>query len=904
MKTTKHDNLSVLSRTYVYRRGHLLLVAVFAGFRLEKPDELIDESDIWTTAELSLGDNDYLDQGYPRPSGEVILRAKCFTPGGKPVPACPVSFQVGKMSKTLYVFGDRQWHKTVGVYTGISDPVPFTGMDITWENAFGGEGCALNPGGKGMSELKDSGGHSYLPLPNIEDPDNLVCVAKKQYMPVSFDYMGPQRTGSDEKDKVGTYDEKWLIYNWPYLPDDFDLRASYAAPKDQRLKEGFFHGNESVVLKNMHPEKPLIKTKLPGIRVRGFFKGARFEKKFFEELTMELDKIWIFPHLETGILIWHAITSIADEEASEVTDLLVFPERIDEPEKPLEYYLAMTGQEEPGEPPELQPLQELRPGDTDPADASLLTAAAVAAATAAAAAMPGHSADALEQANPVLVALQREIEDKEAKLKQMLSDLGIDYEKQEEGKSPPASALLGAAGPEELLKILEQRISEAGKEFDKMLSDLGVDTTSQPSPLSTQPVLNPEEIIENMKRAGVDDAGLFSMIMGLGSEYAILKVEIEKLLKEQESFHAPEPEKGMKAGEPEALPEPESAALTRDHVLAGYKAGRSFEGTDLTGIDLSGCDLKGICLRGAVLEKVNLSGADFSGADLTDAILTGADLTKCRMAGAELSGASASAVKAGQADFSSARLQAADLSKADLTESCLTKALLEEADLEGASMKKIICREMSGNGARFAGADLTGADMSAAALAGADFTEAVMDNAVFQGADLSEADFSGSKGECVSFRGAKMALSRAGENAAFGKTDISGADLTAASWQDCRFEKCSFTDALLDEAHFVKCSFSGSNLSGASAKESCLDNSDFTDANMTGMNLFKGSLRKSVLLRTDLRNSNLFALEFYKAVFRDTNIQGANVKRTFFERLTPDGRTTWRWTREEERMKR
>ncbi len=903
MKTIKQENLSVLSRTYVYKRGHLLLVAAFAGFHFSCPEKLIDEGDIWAAGEASLGENDYLDQGFPRLSGEVILHARCYTPEGKSMQACPVSFRLGSIKKELYVFGDRHWNRTAGVYTGISDPVPFTSMDITWENAFGGEGYKLNPRGKGAIEIKDSAGHSYLPLPNIEDPRDLVCAAGKKYKPISFDYIGPERTASEEIDKLGTYDEKWLIYNWPYMPDDFDLQAGYAAPGDQRLKEGFFNGDEEVVLKNMHPKKSAIKTKLPGIRVRGFFKGSRFEKRFFEELTMELDKIWIFPHLETGILVWHALTSIADEEASEVTDLVVFSERLDEPAKPASYYEAMTEQTETdGAPEELSVVRSeeaLKAEKAVPTDSGAKMAAA--GIITAAAGLAAADVKEYEEAHAMLIEVQKDIAGKEAELDKMLKDLGVEYGEPKEGKPHREPAAFEAVSPEEMLKNIENSKGEAEEKLNKIFSGLGVDVNAQLPLYEPLPIKNPNEIIESLKSAGVEDAGLFGMILGLGAEYAALKIGIEKLMKEAENIRKTSvPDEKADIREPEAPPEPEKTLFTREDVLAGYKAGEKFDGFDLTGIDLSGCVLTGISLRGSMLEKANLADADLSGADLTEAILTGADISKCKMPGADLSGISASRIKAKEADLFSARLNSADLSQADLSQAVLTKAILDEADLEGALMKGSCCDEMSGRDAVFTGANFTDADMSGAVLVKADLRETAISNCKFWRADLREADFSGAKGEGTSFTEAKMAQTRAGEDTAFKKSDFSGADISSSSWQESSFEDCAFVNAALYDAVFIKCCFAGSNFSGADAKRTRFDYSDLSDVNMTGINLFNGSLRKAVLVRSDLSNSNLFAVEFYKAVFRDTNIQGANVKRTFFERYTPDGKTTWRWTHEKE----
>ncbi|NIO06635.1 MAG: DUF2169 domain-containing protein, partial [Deltaproteobacteria bacterium] len=67
-----------------------------------------------------------------------LVVGKCFAPGGKPVPAYEVCLQIGPIRKTLHVFGDRFWKRKAGVVKTISDPLPFTEMAISYDNAFGG----------------------------------------------------------------------------------------------------------------------------------------------------------------------------------------------------------------------------------------------------------------------------------------------------------------------------------------------------------------------------------------------------------------------------------------------------------------------------------------------------------------------------------------------------------------------------------------------------------------------------------------------------------------------------------------------------------------------------------------------------------------------------------------------
>src|SRR5690348_15972802 len=139
-------------------------------------------------------------------------------------------------------------------------------MPITWANAFGGAGYPQNPLGKGYAPIRDDRGEHH-PLPNIEDPRRLISRPNERPAPMGFgpyDLTWPQRYA-----KIGTYDAKWLEERYPGFAADFDPSYFNTAPADQQI-EGFFRGDESFTLENLHPEKPVIEGKLPGIKARIF----------------------------------------------------------------------------------------------------------------------------------------------------------------------------------------------------------------------------------------------------------------------------------------------------------------------------------------------------------------------------------------------------------------------------------------------------------------------------------------------------------------------------------------------------------------------------------------------------------------------------------------------------------
>jgi hypothetical protein len=265
MKVFKPLNQSLLYKVFEDAKKCYLSVTILSFFPFEASSALLSEIDLWKFAASELGKDAMLDMCMPKPKGEVLVVGKCFAPGGKPVHAYEVSLQIGSINKILHVFGDRFWKRKAGVLKTISDPLPFTEMDIRYENAFGGPDYKKNPLGKGYAPVKTDTGEKIHPLPNIEDPGNLIDSPKKKPDPAGFapiDLTCPQRF-----DKAGTYDQKWQRERFPGLAEDINWTFFNAAPEDQHI-EGFLKGDEPFEIRGMHPEKTIIQAKLPGVKSR------------------------------------------------------------------------------------------------------------------------------------------------------------------------------------------------------------------------------------------------------------------------------------------------------------------------------------------------------------------------------------------------------------------------------------------------------------------------------------------------------------------------------------------------------------------------------------------------------------------------------------------------------------
>ncbi|PKN09837.1 MAG: hypothetical protein CVU73_02530 [Deltaproteobacteria bacterium HGW-Deltaproteobacteria-8] len=347
MKIFKEKQHSFFPRPFGIRDALYLSVGVMAFIDLNDPGTLLTEQELWKTLPGELGPKPVMDQGIPKPRGEVLVTGSCHAPRGQMRPASQVRVRVGEVDKKLSVYGDRYWKNGL-----ITEAEPFVEMPIVWPNAYGGEGFAKNPLGKGIHKLPMPDGSMLVPLPNLELPAQQIGSPGQSPDPAGFgplDLMWPQRLG-----KSGTYDEKWKNERWPYFPDDMNYEFFNMACADQ-FATGYFEGGEAVTIENMHPDLPVIQTTLPRLRMRCFvtlntqFKPHTFpagplpshqisETDEFREVTTQLETVWLFPSIMRGLLIYRGSTRIMDEENGDVLRVLIRHEQQSEAPKPIEHY--------------------------------------------------------------------------------------------------------------------------------------------------------------------------------------------------------------------------------------------------------------------------------------------------------------------------------------------------------------------------------------------------------------------------------------------------------------------------------------------------------------------------------------------------------------------------------------
>jgi hypothetical protein len=242
-----------------------------------------------------------------KPRADIVLNGKAYAPRGKKVKGLKTSLTVDKLSKTLFIIGDRHWQYSGGFIVA-SDPEPFTEMDIVYERAYGGAESnaryADNPIGRGYIKKDSKKSVEHCLLPNIEDPNSRIQSWRDKPKPVGYGFTGK---GSPARAKyLGTYDEAWQNEIAPDPPNDFRMDFYNGAPEDLQIA-GYLRGNESVELVNLMPEG-IVNFELPGLKL-----DIEVEKEELSRLKINLDTLCLLPDEKRFYLVWRGSIPIDTE---------------------------------------------------------------------------------------------------------------------------------------------------------------------------------------------------------------------------------------------------------------------------------------------------------------------------------------------------------------------------------------------------------------------------------------------------------------------------------------------------------------------------------------------------------------------------------------------------------------
>lgn len=269
-----------------------------------------------------------------KPRTDVTLVGTCYPPGGQAAGSCEASLNLGPITKRVAVFGDREWRRTKGAQTiRPSDPVPFTAMPVRYDRAIGGAEYVRNPLGIGRDNIEGEDGRLRLPLPNIEDPVNLMTSMDSEPVPVGLAPL--PATSMFRLQLSGTRDSVWQKRRAPVNPADFDWGFYNAAPSDQQIP-GYLRGDEAGELRNLHPKHSRFAVRLPGLRPRVVVKRDPAPGTPLQDVRLNLDTVWLDPDNDRIVLVWRGLAGLALGETPDAFALLVDAHPVAEPAAELE----------------------------------------------------------------------------------------------------------------------------------------------------------------------------------------------------------------------------------------------------------------------------------------------------------------------------------------------------------------------------------------------------------------------------------------------------------------------------------------------------------------------------------------------------------------------------------------
>jgi len=876
MKIIKPDNLGLLFSPCMIGDNCCLSVAAMACFSLEtaSDDRLLEEARMWQVVAGALGEEEALDMGYPKKKGEFLVYGSCHSP--QAVTGLRVSVTVAGLTKTLQVSGPSYWNAA-----GLpSAPQPFREIPINWTMAFGGQGWKPNPTGVGI--VPDT--HGRIPLPQVQAPHHLMASPRDCPEPAGFNALNP--FWPQRKRLLGTFDDAWLKKRWPHYPTDTDPEYFNTAPADQRLA-GFFKGNETVKIVNMHPEKAEITSTLPGVRARLFVNRVVDGKETFTEIEARPETVWLFPGGDCGILLFRGTAKVTDETLDDVAHLMAEWEPMNAPPESLDFYYQKF-------------ITTISPVEAEPLEPSPVAA-------------PDPPLPAAPPAAPPVPPQPPEPPPLSPEAKKMMADLN-DKIAQANAQADAVFARLGITREQALAKImpkpepmvapsqveLEKIIADAHQQADAVFAKFGI-SKEEALKKYLPPQAAPKDPQQELKALTDALFGIEARLQksGINLQEAAAKIvpdidpasqDFGTVIAGLTSLAAARPAAGEAAApvppeeenEPAAPPDTDQTEESLDSVDAVMKRhtmGKKLCGLDLSGMDFSGRDLARADFSGSMLANTTFTAAILTGALFSDAVLGDADFRGARMTQVNLM-----RVQAVGATFSLADLREANLSEgdftgcnfdgADLATACLAGALFAGASLKGS--KAVGSTAVRAN---FFKADLTGANLHRAVITAADFSDATLDRACFSETDACQATFDGVQGTGTDFSKAILVASRASKETNLVAALFSGADLTRSCWERANLTAARMAGAVLDDADFSRVRFERVYLVNATARGANLMKAVMTSCDLRGVNFFKASFRHARLHHCDLKQANMFGVDLYGAKIVASDIQGTDFRR-------------------------
>jgi hypothetical protein len=260
-----------------YRGKHFDVLAIHGTFRLKTDGtraDLASEQSPLVMADTYWGEPETsslkfeTDLVIAKKRSDIHVIGTAHSPKGEARRNWQASIKLGKVHKTLDLFGPTQWTSSALSWRK-SKPEPITQLPLRYEYAYGGahqwdthtdpskrqppHEDERNPIGLGHYNAWKLNGKQPYPAAQILAPNaaGLLDSLGKVY---SVEGFGPiSRWWHSRAQYAGTYDSVWQERVWPYLPEDFDFAFYNSAHPDLQYP-GYLEGNEPLELTGLLPD--------------------------------------------------------------------------------------------------------------------------------------------------------------------------------------------------------------------------------------------------------------------------------------------------------------------------------------------------------------------------------------------------------------------------------------------------------------------------------------------------------------------------------------------------------------------------------------------------------------------------------------------------------------------------
>ncbi len=337
------DNRTIFNATQFVSGEHAsnltLTVVVKGTFKLVdqapcvlETDQRPFSADVTFMDDLGRGPAWVSDLAPFKPHADFFILGAYHAPGGVPVSEGLGGFSFGPFNKDLLFLGPRQAVPQPGGARLVSAPEPVTTVPLRWKLSFGGLDDLRNPLGRGLDLEPGPDGIKRIAMPQIEWPDRRVRHPKDHPPPANF---APLPASFLERArKLGTRDRRWAISRAPLPPKDYDPSHHNAAPADQQAGN-YPRGDETLVLRNLHPSIPELTTALPGVRIRAGMLRRAGESARVAEVTMVLDTVIALPDGDHLVLLWRGVVPLVDGiDLADILTLRIEAEKLTDRPRP------------------------------------------------------------------------------------------------------------------------------------------------------------------------------------------------------------------------------------------------------------------------------------------------------------------------------------------------------------------------------------------------------------------------------------------------------------------------------------------------------------------------------------------------------------------------------------------